>query len=430
MSSSARAPIVCTGCNRKFAWKPELAGRKVKCKCGDVLIVRGMTHEGEQHHAAWPAARPRSAPPPADDDLGGLMALAADADRAAAAMPVEIRDVPVPAAAPAAAPAAVAKPRGQQAAGTLAQARAAKAAAAMIDPVRDLYVPVALILAGMAMYVGFYAHQYELGGSALTMVSIGLSVLTLLKTAVLVVGALLLAGPLGVGFGTVGPAVRKLAAISVFSDGATAWVDLLTAGTLGHHHGGTIGYGPIGWLASVAIYLAGMVYLFSMDVMDARFVVCCLGIGSRLLRVVLLVVLVGAIMNLSGAHTPAADAAEEVPASTIRASALSARVDDLKAGDFLIEAKKFLAQGNQAVTAKAVDGWYAAGCPKVWFEMSRRDINGRRSPRGLIVQLPDPRRLREQAYAVLKQYDAELHVGCSPAQLSDTGEGYLQVGLP
>jgi hypothetical protein len=34
----------CDGCNRKFAWKPELAGKMMRCKCGAVLAVpRGET---------------------------------------------------------------------------------------------------------------------------------------------------------------------------------------------------------------------------------------------------------------------------------------------------------------------------------------------------------------------------------------------------
>jgi hypothetical protein len=31
--------IVCEGCGKKYRWKPELAGKKVKCKCGQVLEI-------------------------------------------------------------------------------------------------------------------------------------------------------------------------------------------------------------------------------------------------------------------------------------------------------------------------------------------------------------------------------------------------------
>src|SRR5581483_3439791 len=31
--------IVCNACQRKFAWKAELAGKRVKCKCGNAIAV-------------------------------------------------------------------------------------------------------------------------------------------------------------------------------------------------------------------------------------------------------------------------------------------------------------------------------------------------------------------------------------------------------
>src|SRR5207248_117101 len=39
MSDVVSAKIVCEGCNKTYAWKPELAGKKVKCKCGTVIHV-------------------------------------------------------------------------------------------------------------------------------------------------------------------------------------------------------------------------------------------------------------------------------------------------------------------------------------------------------------------------------------------------------
>src|SRR3954469_1409276 len=39
MSDVASAKIVCEGCQKSYAWKPELSGKKVKCKCGHVIHV-------------------------------------------------------------------------------------------------------------------------------------------------------------------------------------------------------------------------------------------------------------------------------------------------------------------------------------------------------------------------------------------------------
>src|SRR4051812_561664 len=66
--------FTCGHCEKQFAWKPELAGRKAKCKgCGNVLTVPTALSPA----ASTPAARKRPAvppppPPPAqqDDDEG------------------------------------------------------------------------------------------------------------------------------------------------------------------------------------------------------------------------------------------------------------------------------------------------------------------------------------------------------------------------
>src|SRR5438128_10730312 len=49
MSSSGK--IVCGACGRQYGWKPELAGRTVKCKCGAAITV---TRESPVAAAAAP----------------------------------------------------------------------------------------------------------------------------------------------------------------------------------------------------------------------------------------------------------------------------------------------------------------------------------------------------------------------------------------
>src|SRR3954468_20878395 len=39
MSDVATARFSCTGCGKSYAWKPEIAGKRVKCKCGTVITV-------------------------------------------------------------------------------------------------------------------------------------------------------------------------------------------------------------------------------------------------------------------------------------------------------------------------------------------------------------------------------------------------------
>src|SRR4051812_3268206 len=56
LSGSAAPRITCSGCGKSYAWKPELAGKRVKCKCGTVMSVPD----------AMDAAPP---PPPQEEDL-------------------------------------------------------------------------------------------------------------------------------------------------------------------------------------------------------------------------------------------------------------------------------------------------------------------------------------------------------------------------
>ena len=39
MAEGTQATITCDACGRHYAWKPQIAGKKVKCKCGQVLTV-------------------------------------------------------------------------------------------------------------------------------------------------------------------------------------------------------------------------------------------------------------------------------------------------------------------------------------------------------------------------------------------------------
>src|SRR5208283_1689911 len=50
--AEAAPKFTCTGCQRSYAWKPELAGKRAACKCGQRISVE---------------AAPPPPPPPQDD---------------------------------------------------------------------------------------------------------------------------------------------------------------------------------------------------------------------------------------------------------------------------------------------------------------------------------------------------------------------------
>jgi hypothetical protein len=468
MSAITVGPIVCGACSRKFAWKPELSGKRVKCKCGEAISVPRSDAGGEiqtrpkpstaalaqpktsasKTSVTKPAAPKAATPKPPKviervetDSLDALLALSADAERAAAAMPVEIRDVEEPEIAPPPRKSGAkvgAVPLGYRRGPSAAERqKAASNAGKIIDPTRDLYAPIGFIVAGFILYVAYYGFRFNLGIGTLPVVGVGLLIVTAVKTALLVGAAFMLAGPLGVGFGELWTAVLKLAAIAVFTDGATIWVD----GAIQHISGGAggggvIGYGIIGWPVGIGLYWGMMIYLFGMDPLDARFVVLCLGILSRILRVIIMLFLMQGILSWAGIDSQTAAAAGIGGAPTAtgssssgHASALTTHVDELKEAGSLREARKFIADGHQAVASPAVEAWYAAGCPNVWYEMTRPDINGRRDAIGLIIQMPESHAKRAKVFEILTQYYKDCGIDFYPGEMKDTGEDYIQAGM-
>src|SRR5688500_8569735 len=72
MEQVSQGKFACSACGKQYKWKPELAGRKVKCKCSHVMIV---------------SKTPPAAPPEADvnDALYDL----AESEKASARMQQE-----------------------------------------------------------------------------------------------------------------------------------------------------------------------------------------------------------------------------------------------------------------------------------------------------------------------------------------------------
>jgi hypothetical protein len=440
MSTIDATAIVCGGCKRTFAWKPALAGKRVKCKCGETIAVKAAARSAtavKPATAKKPAAPVVKKPVVSDDpaDLDGLFALADDAERAAAALPVEVREVPLPVetikatkAKPALMVPGRTNPLGYQRGPTK---RDRDLASALTDPVRDIYAPSGILAAGFALYIGFFIYRFHLSSGALAPVGMGVVILTTIKAALLVGFALMMATPLGVGFGQLWHAVLKLAAIAVFVDGVTAWVDVAVTKVSGGVGGGGITtFGVIGWPVALGLYWGLLIYLFSMDPGDSWLVVICLSIFDRIMRVVLLLLLLSTFLGWGGVSLPAS-ATGGIPrhAASAKNSILSTHVDEVKDRDGFIEARKYIADGHQAILNNATEAWYGAGCPNVWFEMTGRDINGKRSAMGVIVELPDDKTARAKCYATLQQYYKDAQIPADPSEFVDDGEQYLQVDM-
>src|SRR6476660_6093452 len=82
--TSSEPKFNCSKCGKEYRWKPELAGKKAKCKCGAVVPVPAQAPAAPRA-AAKPAAKPK--PAGQDVDFDGLYALAQEENKAAARQP-------------------------------------------------------------------------------------------------------------------------------------------------------------------------------------------------------------------------------------------------------------------------------------------------------------------------------------------------------
>jgi len=300
----------------------------------------------------------------------------------------------------------------------------------LIDPRRDFHVPIVLLVIGAVLYISYYAIHHGLGPMGILATGIGLTVMTVLETVVLIGFAFCIASPLGVSFGGVGTAILKLAAIAVFCDGLTTWVDGFVAKYSGGFGSNIFGYGVAGFPVALGAYWSLLIYLFDMDPGDSWLVVVILSIFYRILRIVLLILLLKLILSLGGV----AGSAVALPsvgsgAQQAAANPLVEEIEQAKEQNLLYEARKYVKDTLRRAEAPTIQQWYDAGCKNVWYEMAR-DVTGKPMPIRIVLELPTDKSARPKCYEVTKGWYEQFNIYYDPASLNDTGEPYVVVGLP
>ena len=413
MAEAAGTRFTCDGCGRSYAWKEQLAGKRVRCKCGTTMTVPEAQAESQLE-------------PKFDPDA--LYALA-DAETAAAANApsqhrVVERAAPTkPKAAASAAPSGVPRSHAALAVGYQRgpTARDVERGNATVDMARDLYVPLGLFVGGLIIYVSYYAIHYDLRGSAIAGVMFGLFLMTLCKAALLIGFALVAAGPLGVSFGGIYSAALKLAAIAVFSDGVTTWVD---AG-VDKFAGNTGAFaGMISFPILLALVWGLLIYLFSMDPGDSWMVVIVLSVFDFIVRWAILLILLKVVMSWGGVSLPGSVGG--AGGGSMSNDPLAVQVQDMKDKKQLEEAAAYIESGHQEILRPYVKGWYEAGCKNVWFSVGR-NFEGKGVTGGVIVELPKDKTSRAKCFELLKKYYDGAQISYDPADLIDDGTHYMSV---
>ena len=232
------ATLPCPGCGLAHPWAPEFAGRKARCGCGHVLKVPAAPAGGYSHTA--PGVPPQ--PPPRGGgagpaDLSEVLGLS----RPTAVRNDDDDELPPEVEAELAA-------TGRYGEEDLTQA----------DPRRDLYVPVALLVAGFLLTIVDFAVASKTSAAVAAAAGVVVVGLKLVVGMVMTFAAALLAARFaGINFGPIGPALLKLAGLCL---APSALGDLVT--TL---LGGDMAVAQIGWAVMAVVYYVLISYLFRLD---------------------------------------------------------------------------------------------------------------------------------------------------------------------
>ena len=197
----------CAHCGRAFTWRVQLAGKKGKCSCGQLLAI--------------PAA-PLSPSPPAEevvdfDKLYDIAVPAPDAQPASPPPPVK--------------PAFIPPPRSVAQSMALERAQRGKTSFedAMSSKPLDVYVPAALLIVGMvAVSLWAFTHNKLPKSSAppTAIFAVASIAIVIIKTVVLTGLMVYVAPHLGLSLGLLRTTAVKLAAIFVSADAVLVWTDV------------------------------------------------------------------------------------------------------------------------------------------------------------------------------------------------------------
>jgi hypothetical protein len=239
---SASSVFACQSCGRHYPWKSEFVGRKARCKCGEVLRVPSA-----------PQGEPESDLYDLTDEARPAAAAARRVDR-----PAQVAAQPASAPIVEPAPAASTAPRAALSYPTAdTPAAADPSSSAMIDPLKDIKIPIALLIAGIAVQfvVGWieYRGLYSPVG-----ILAGIGIQLIVGTTLMLIAAFIAARFMGLAFGPFWIALLKLSAVAVASP---AMADFLYF---------FLQYIPIlggfmSWILSFLFYFALLGMLFDLD---------------------------------------------------------------------------------------------------------------------------------------------------------------------
>jgi hypothetical protein len=261
MGNASEFRFLCPGCRASFAWKPQYAGRKIRCKCGQVFVP--------------PEPPSAEAAPDLYDVSDDATARVEPVRRAAAVAPSAPAAVPAPPVDRLDGVAALYGPRARRA----AQQEAAEAEGSAL---KDLYVPLALLALGLGLRVAQllvananrankWGGHVEVGGDPKRAVLLAVFQM-IIACGVMIAGATAAALILNLNLGTVGKAGLKLCGIAVFAAGVASWVAVFDQDRF------SVTGLMIALHVVVIFYWVGFAYLFALELQETLLAVAIISV--------------------------------------------------------------------------------------------------------------------------------------------------------
>lgn len=337
MSAGGLEQFSCDGCGKSYRWKSELAGKRVKCKCGTTMTV--------------PLPPQPKAVDESDDPFGDALSAMADIEQSAQvendlprcpschsemehgsvvcascgynvntgkskkAKKAETVGVGADGAF-AVAPAAVAAAPGRAAGTPLAYAGMPTRRAVAVqnsgdnnvgEPFKDLYLPLGLFLLGIALT--FIEGRYGRGLVDVTTCLFFTAFVTTINLVLSIAGILLVVKMLDLGLGPIGPAMVKIAAVATLPGAVSGML---------YHQLGFSGFFII-WVINLVLIYAMFMGLLGLDFQETGICTCIIWVMRTWVGYALTFALLGAFgMSLPGgsSSSSAMNAALSGPSTT------------------------------------------------------------------------------------------------------------------
>jgi hypothetical protein len=437
--SAIESQISCGGCGKSVPWKPEYVGKRLRCKCGFVIVgppaaparvtAPAAKAANVRTPATAPKAKPAAPPPPppkSDADVDDFDALVAQAEEYAVA-----EEATKPKAKPAR-PAAVAATAGGPTSPMLAYARAVPRKvddAAESAMVHDVYIPLALLVVGvLARFYDGYVRGLHNPALMTVFVAITCTINLILIFAALLIAVKLL----DLGLGNIGPAMLKIAAVALLP---AAIGDMIRYYT----------FAFVAWPMTLLMYYALLYYLFQMDGGEMRIVVAIIWLIQTWVGFLILALLFSTMgMGLRGSAHGGSVPLGSGGTHLVVSNGMSSSDDNQAPGPDELAAKEIhdgtaveftqwikpdlhgVMHGTRQMALDQADKYYAAGAKAVWA-MKIQKMGGQMEVcHEMVIELPTKPAARKAVRKAIYGFDMPEPTDGSS---SEEGKRFIHLSL-